>query len=130
MIRSEGLDQPYRTSFTNGSFEAVADVPIEKGGAGEGFGPHDLIEAALATCIAMTVRMAAAKHGFPLQRVRCEVRIDRSQPEHVTLNYDLTLGGPLTAEQQAKLREAASRCPVARTLTGPIRLHANSEAKP
>lgn len=28
-----------QTAFTNGTHEAVADVPIEKGGEGRGFGP-------------------------------------------------------------------------------------------
>ena len=46
MIRSSSLDVPYRTAFTNGSHAAVADVPREKGGDGQGFGPHELLEAA------------------------------------------------------------------------------------
>ena len=50
----------------------------------------------------------------------CEVRIDRSVPGAVTLHYNLTFDGPVTAEQADHLRAAASRCPVARTLTGAI----------
>jgi len=120
MIRATGLTTPYQVAFSNGAHEAVADVPVEKGGAGSGFGPHELLEAALATCIAMTVRMSAAKHEIPLAGVQCEVRIDRSVPDAVTLKYSLKLDGPLTDEQAAKLRGAASRCPVARTLSGAI----------
>jgi putative redox protein len=123
MIRSASLDSPYQTAFTNGSHEAVADVPVEKGGTGKGFGPHELLEAAFATCLTMTVQMYAAKYGFPLQAARCEVRIDRSVPDAVTLNYTLSLDGPLlTDEQLVRLREAAGRCPVARTLSGAIAL--------
>ncbi|HEY2908979.1 MAG TPA: OsmC family protein [Gemmataceae bacterium] len=122
MIQATSLATPFQTSFTNGSHEAVADIPIEKGGAGSGFGPHELLEAALATCIAMTVRMSAAKHGIPLAGVQCEVRIDRTTPDSVILNYALEFDGPLSEEQAAKLRGAANRCPVARTLTGAISL--------
>jgi putative redox protein len=122
MIRSNSLDAPYRTAFTNGSHEAVADVPVEKGGAGKGFGPHELLEAAFATCLTMTVQMYATKHGIPLHAARCEVRIDRTLPDAVALSYDLAFDGPLTADQDARLREAASRCPVGRTLSGPIAL--------
>ena len=122
MIRSSSLGVPYQTAFTNGSHEALADVPVEKGGAGIGFGPHELLEAAFATCLTMTVQMYAAKHGLPLEGATCEVRIDRSVPNAVVLNYDLTFDGPLTDEQSARLREAASRCPVAKTLTGTIAL--------
>jgi putative redox protein len=122
MIRASGLQAAYQTAFTNGELSAVADVPREKGGAGNGFGPHELLEAALATCLTMTVRMYAAKHALPLTGASCEVRIDRSVPGAVTLNYDLTLDGPLTPEQRRQLRDAAGRCPVANTLTGTIQL--------
>jgi putative redox protein len=122
MIQATSLATPFQTAFSNGSLEAVADVPIEKGGAGSGFGPHELLEAALATCIAMTVRMSAAKHAIPLAGVQCEVRIDRTIPDAVTLNYALKFDGPLSEEQAAKLRGVASRCPVARTLTGAVSL--------
>ena len=122
MIRSSSLDVPYQTAFTNGTHDAVADVPVEKGGSGKGFGPHELLEAAFATCLTMTVQMYAAKHGLPLDGAQCEVRIDRSVPNAVTLNYALSFDGPLTDEQKAQLREAATRCPVARTLSGTIAL--------
>lgn len=123
MIRSTSLGVPYRTAFTNGTQDAIADVPVDKGGAGNGFGPHELLEAAFATCLTMTVQMYAAKHGIPLVGAQCEVRIDRSLPNAVTLNYTLTFDGPLTDEQTTQLRDAASRCPVARTLTGAIALN-------
>lgn len=122
MIRASSLDAAYQTAFTNGAYSAVADVPREKGGAGNGFGPHELLEAAFATCLTMTVQMYAAKHGLPLTGASCEVRIDRSVPGAVTLNYNLALDGPLTPEQRRQLHEAASRCPVARTLSGTIML--------
>ena len=120
MIRSFSADASYKTAFTDGSHEAFADVPVSKGGSGEGFGPHDLLEAALSTCATITVRMYAQKHGFALERVACEVRIDRSVPDTVVLVYSLTFDGPLTEEQSARLREAAERCPVSRTLSGTI----------
>jgi len=123
MIRAASLTVPHQTAFTNGVREAVADVPVEKGGAGQGFGPHELLEAALATCLTMTAQMYAETHGIPLARSRCEVRIDRSVPGSVTLNYDLVLEGPMTDEQRAAIRDAASLCPVAKTLTGTISLH-------
>lgn len=129
MIRAASLDAPYRTSFTDGTRTATADVPAEKGGAGEGFGPHELLEAAFATCLTMTVRMYAAKHGFPLAGAECEVRIDRSIPGAVTLDYALDFVGPLTDEQAARLREAAGRCPVAKTLSGAITLRPSESAR-
>ena len=123
MIRASSLDKPYLTTFTNGSQSSVADVPLEKGGNGNGFGPHELLEAALATCLTMTVQMYAEKHQLPLTWAESVVRIDRSIPGAATLDYDLTFEGSLTDEQKAQLWEAAIRCPVACTLTGSLALN-------
>ena len=123
MIRATSLVTRFQASFSNGSQSATADVPVEKGGEGKGFGPHDLLEAALATCLTMTARMYAEKHGLPLAGVRSEVQIDRSVPGTATLNYSLEFDGELSDEQIGKLREAVSRCPVAKTLTGTLTLH-------
>jgi len=112
--------EEYRIEFTDGFRAAYADLPAAKGGRGDGFGPHDLLEAALATCIAMTARMMAAKHDLPLIEARCTVRIDRSVPDAAILNYDLSLEGPLTTEHEFQIRDAVSRCPVVRTVSGRI----------
>ena len=120
MIRAVTRNEPYQVTFSDGSHEGTADLPAAKGGAGRGFGPHDLLEAALATCLAMTARLYAEKHGLPLAAARCDVSLDRSVPGAVTISYHLSLDGPLTDEQAAGLREAVARCPVARTLTGGI----------
>ena len=118
MIRSTTTGPGPRVQFTNGGHTAAADRPREKGGDGDGFGPHELLEAALATCLTMTVRLYATEHGFPLTSAASEVRIDRSRPGEVALRYTLTCDGPLTADQLAQLHEAAQRCPVGKTLTG------------
>jgi putative redox protein len=127
MIHVTGLAIPFQAEFTNGDRTAAADAPVAKGGGGNGFGPHELLEAALATCLTMTVQMTAAKHGFPLTGVRSEVRIDRSIPGEVTLNYALAFDGPLSNEQITRLRGAAAECPVGKTLTGRIALRAEEE---
>lgn len=115
-------DDSYRTTFSNGDWAAVADMPADKGGDGRGFGPHDLLEAALATCIAMTARKYALERHLPVASVRCEVRLDRSNLEKVCIEYDLSLEGHLSPEEDQALREAVGRCPVARTLSSPIAL--------
>jgi putative redox protein len=120
MIQSVSLTTPQQASFTNGEHSGVADVPREKGGDGNGFGPHELIEAALATCMTITIQQVAAKRGLNVGNAQCEVRIDRSQPDRVILNYALNFDASLSDCEARELREAASRCPVARTLSGDI----------
>ena len=110
-------------TFTRNGWQSLpgaeADATLRDRGVA---GLAELLEAAFATCLTMTVQMYASKYGFPLQAARCEVRINRSVPDTVTLSYHLSFDGPLTDEQTARLREAASRCPVARTLSGAIAL--------
>jgi putative redox protein len=122
VIRSSSLEYPYQTLFTNGRHSTIADVPSAKGGGDKGFGPHELLEAAFATCATMTVQMHAAKHKLPLQGATCEVHLDRSVPNDFRMDYSLTLDGPLTAEQVNQLHEAARNCPVGRTLSNAISL--------
>jgi uncharacterized OsmC-like protein len=98
MIRSFSLGVSYQTAFANGLRDAKADVPVEKDGAGQGFGPYELLEAAFATtCLTMMVQMYAAKHDLPVTAARCEVHIDRSIPKTATLHYALTTASRSTA---------------------------------
>jgi putative redox protein len=120
VIRSNSIETPYRAEFSDGRHVAGADLPRSKGGAGDGFGPHDLLEAALATCIVITVRLAAEKRAIAIGDVSCRVRLDRSVPGPVHFRYSLWIEGDLTDDQSRVLHEAASRCPVSRTLTGGI----------
>jgi len=126
MIRSSSLETPFQVTFTNGGNTSTADVPKEKGGAGCGFGPHELLEAALATCLTITVAQYAAKHQLPLRSASAEVRIERSNPDEVALVYTLRLVGPLSDEQRRRLTAAAANCPVRRTLSGRVTSHDSS----
>lgn len=117
MIRTRSLPQPYTTAVTNERQEIVADAPVEKGGDSAGLGAHDLLEAALAVCINMAIRMYADKHAIPLEGVTTSVSIRRPDPQTVCFDYSLELNGPLNTEQRAQLEAAARACPVRQTLS-------------
>ena len=116
MIESSERNDGYKVEFTNGRYTAPGDMPVDKGGRGEGFRPHELLEAALATCLTMTLRIAAEKFGYPLTHAGARVEIDRSDPDAIVLRCALELDGPLDAEQRARLLRAAENCPVGQTL--------------
>jgi putative redox protein len=120
MITTRSSPERYHTLFADGARSAPADTPSEKGGAGAGFRPHALLEAALATCIDMTVRMAADKYGIPLTGVQVTVTLNRSDPEAPCFEYTIELEGDLGTEARERLYGAASRCPVRRTLSRPL----------
>jgi putative redox protein len=121
MVRAASEPVRYQILLSDGRHEVVADTAAEKGGADSGFRPHDLLEASLASCVSMTVRMYADRHGIPLRGVITTVTMDRTHPEEVVFRYDVALDGDLTPEQERKLLLAAHACPVRRTLSKPIR---------
>jgi putative redox protein len=128
MIRATTEEERYLTKFTNGTGSGYADASAAQGGTGTSFRPHELLEAALATCVNVALRMNAEKHGLPLDDVVTEVKLDSSSPEESVFRYDIELlGRNLTQEQRAKLLEIARACSVRRTLSRPIRFESNAE---
>jgi putative redox protein len=121
MIQANNPAGSYRTLFTSPASSAQADLPLAKGGGGQGFGPHELIEAGLATCMVMTARMYAVEHHWPLEDARCQVRLEKNAAGDITFWYSLELPG-LSPEQQQKILALMSHCPVARTLSKPAML--------
>jgi putative redox protein len=121
MICAKSQLARYQTRFTDGEHEGVADTTADKGGEHAGFRPHDLLEAALAACVNMSVRMYADHHGIPLRGVTAKVSLDRTDPGEVIFRYDLDLDGEFTDEQRNRLFQASRACPVRKTLSKRIR---------
>jgi putative redox protein len=120
MVTAESADTPYLTSLTNGQHRTSADCGPEKGGQGNGFRPHELLEAAVASCVNMWIRMYADNHQLPLEGVSTSVEIKRDRPGEAVFEYAIVLDGPLTPEQKSKLLEIAQTCPVRKTLSGTL----------
>jgi putative redox protein len=117
MIKTESTPTPYLTQFTNGTHTSQSDCTPDKGGGNAGFRPHELLEAALASCMNMTVQMAAKKHTIPLAGVSVTVTLNRSQPEEPTFEYQVFFPGELSAAQQERLLASVRNCPVRNTLS-------------
>ena len=120
MIQAKSQPSAYQTEFATRQARAVADAPQDKGGGGAGFGPHELLEAALATCINMAVRMKADTLGIALDGVSTTVRLNRSIADRVAFECATVFAGSLSAEDREQLNEAANTCPVRQTLSKKI----------
>ena len=137
---AEGAVVVEETGF--GDFQQVAtasghrlyvDEPVDVGGLGTGPTPYDLILAGLGSCTAMTIRLYAARKGWPLQRVRVRLAHDRTHEKDCEncedpgskvdlIRRELILEGALDDAQRARLVEIAEKCPVHRSLAAGIRI--------
>ncbi len=102
-----------------GRHEFLADMSVEEGGADEGPNPHDLYDAALGACKALTVLWYARKKGIPVEDVQTSVERDGSQERAGTykLTATLRISGDLTDAQLQELAAVADKCPVHKLMT-------------
>ncbi len=112
---SETGHGPFQVEARIGGHALIVDEPVASGGQGAGPDPYELIGAALGACTAMTLRLYADRKGWPLERVRVEVRHMREGARDV-FEKSLFLDGSLDDVQRARLKEIAERCPVHLTL--------------
>ena len=123
----------FRTEIVSGPHGLVVDEPAAVGGGEEGPSPYDLLLASIGACTAMTIRMYAARKGWPLEEAVVSIRTRRSHAAdceecaegekplpRLRLERRVELRGALDDEQRARLLEIADRCPVHRTLTSNI----------
>jgi putative redox protein len=99
-------------------------VPVDEmpanGGEDTGPTPHDLYDAALAACKAVTMVWYANRKQIPLEDVTVTVERDDAQERAGTyrLRAALALGGAaLTDAQRGELLHVAAKCPVHKLMT-------------
>lgn len=98
----------------------IADEPPANGGDDAGPTPHDLLDAALGTCTALTVTLVARRKGYPLTDVQVEVSHEKAADGAHQMHRRIELVGELNEEQRQYLLGIANKCPVHRTLSGKI----------
>ena len=89
------------------------------GGEDSGPSPHDLYDAALAACKALTVLWYANRKQIPVEDIEVTVERDDADERKGTYRLHATLGlsGPLTTAQREELLNVAGKCPVHRLMT-------------
>ncbi|MEE4453145.1 OsmC family protein [Novosphingobium resinovorum] len=107
-------ETPWRTQIVAGGHAITADEPAALGGQGSGPAPYDLLLASLGACTAITLKMYAARKGWPLQALDVELHLTGS-PEERRIERKLFVTG-LDDEQKARLADIAERTPVTLTL--------------
>jgi putative redox protein len=107
----------YRVDLRAGAHELVADEPVAGGGADAGPSPFDLLLGALVACTTITLRMYAARKGWPLSSVEVEARYDVASDDPAgSILRTITLPRDLPADQRERLADIAERTPVTRAV--------------
>jgi putative redox protein len=106
-------------SVRRGRFHLVTDEPESVGGEDSALAPHELLPAALASCVATTLVMYARTKQWDLGEVEVDVDYDhRSTPRRFAV--EIRLGAELSDEQLQRLERVAASCPVRRSIEAGI----------
>ena len=110
----------------------TVDEPAALGGDDAGPDPYTLLLAALGSCVSMTVTLYARRKGWPVERVTVRLRQRRVHAQDCAecetdsdsfvhrIERAVSVEGPLTPEQRARLQEIAHKCPIHKTLTSEV----------
>jgi putative redox protein len=93
----------------------VTDEPESLGGTDQGPAPHELLPAALASCVATMVAIYAERRGWDIGEPSVEVRYETDSTPR-SMDVTVHLPDHLTAEQLRRLKRVAETCPLRRAL--------------
>jgi putative redox protein len=140
VVISETGDGKFRQTISvNGTHILRADEPPSVGGDDSGPAPYDFLLAGLGACTSMTIRMYAERKNWPLEDVTVDLKHDKVHAKDCAdcetaegrldlIEREITLAGALDDEQRGKLLEIADKCPVHRTLHGPVKIRSSLKA--
>lgn len=102
----------------------TADAPKDIGGQGSAFSPTDLVGVALASCILITMGLAAKKMGISIEGAVANVEKEMSSAPTRRIGklvVHLQFPQAFSLDVQKKLEEIAIKCPVHASLHPDVR---------
>lgn len=118
MVRIRKADSgKFTQSIESGAHRLLCDVPESLGGDDAGPEPHEILDAALGACTALTVSLVARRKQMPLEDVQVEIEHHEENGVY-RVQRRVRLVGALSDEQRQYLLGIANKCPVHKTLSG------------
>lgn len=114
----------YRVKLQNGRHEFAADEPMDKGGTDTGPAPDEILEASLASCTAITLRMYADRKEWKVTEIDVTVSFERIDNKTI-FTRSIKVEGDIDETQRERLLQIAKVCPVSKTLLGEIEINSH-----
>lgn len=120
----------YQTSIETSGLTLTGDEPVASGGDGAGPSPYEFLLASLGHCTVLTMILYARRKEWQIDGVSVRGSFERittgdpvngrTRTERIT--QEISLSGPLSEEQRARILEIAHKCPVHRTLVNGLEI--------
>ncbi len=120
----------YQTSIETAEVTLTGDEPAASGGDGAGPSPYEFLLSALGHCTVLTMILYARRKEWQIDSVSVRGTFERiitgdpvngrTRTERIT--QEISLDGPLSDEQRARILEIAHKCPVHRTLVNGLEI--------
>ena len=125
------VEDNFTTSIQTKTHTFIADEPKSIGGNDFGPSPYEYLNAALAACTAMTLKMYSERKKWDLKEVYVYLSHSRKHSDDLMVKVDkpkymdhitkkLKFIGNLDTGQKERLKEIASRCPVHKTIANEV----------
>ncbi len=125
------LENNFTTQLQTKTHTFIGDEPVSFGGDDFGPSPYEYLNAAIATCTAMTLKLYAERKKWDLQEVYVyisharkhsdELMVDVEAPRYLDhISKQLKFIGNLDDKQKQRLKEIASKCPVHKTVASEV----------
>ncbi len=125
------IEDNFTTRIQTRNHSLIADEPKEIGGNDFGPSPYEYLNASLAACTTLTLKMYAERKKWDLQEVYVYLSHSRKHSDDLNIDVDkpkfldhitkkIKFIGNLSDDQINRLKEISSRCPVHRTLKNKV----------
>lgn len=119
MVKFKSADQKYQCYLDNEQ-NIIVDTTSDKGGSGSGIRPYELLEAALASCMNISLRMQAEKEGIQLEKIETTVFVNRNIEGKTVFEYECTILDELDKQTTEKIKSVLQYCLVRKILSSQI----------
>lgn len=86
--------------------DIITDTTQDKGGSGEGISPHELLEAAVAACLNITIRMGLDDLKIDADGALVNVNLNRGVEDRTIFEYEYKINAVLSDGQKAKIEDS------------------------